>query len=526
MAAILYLDVDDEITTAVGRIRAATEDRLVLVLPQGSRLATSRINFRLLAREAEMGGRRVDIVATDPAARALAAAAGLAVHASVAAFEMALAGLPGAVGGAAVGSLADAPTEVIPAVTPGTPTRGGIAPPRERAEPIPSVGTRRPRGPGRGLATLLAVVLVLLVGGGYAAFTYLPSATVTLVPREQALGPLELTITAETVVTEANPVALLVPARRFSYEVVATDTFPATGLRVEEAAASGEVTFQNCDTGRRARIPGGSIVATPGGVRFATDETVNVERASVFPFACKVADVRVAATLPGLDGNVGAGAITVIPDGFDPIVLTVTNKAPTSGGKHDEFQQITEVDTTAALETLDLALAAEFERLLADRSAIPPGTTLFLVTARLGDALPSLDPATLVGLEQAEFELGLAAEGTVIGVDPGPIDVLADVKIRSVVHEGYRLDEDSIDTDVGEPIVAGETVTFPVTVVAREVRIVDREALLEAIRGLPIHEARVILDAEGENTITVWPDWVTTIPSLEARLTFTVEAAP
>ena len=50
--AIVYLDIDDEITTAAARIRTATDLDVALVLPAGSRIATSRINFRLLAREA------------------------------------------------------------------------------------------------------------------------------------------------------------------------------------------------------------------------------------------------------------------------------------------------------------------------------------------------------------------------------------------------------------------------------------------------------------------------------------------
>ena len=49
--------------------------------PFGSRVATSRINFRLLAREAQANGRRLDIVAPDASARALAASAGLPVFA-------------------------------------------------------------------------------------------------------------------------------------------------------------------------------------------------------------------------------------------------------------------------------------------------------------------------------------------------------------------------------------------------------------------------------------------------------------
>ncbi|MCU0483281.1 MAG: hypothetical protein MUC54_03265, partial [Chloroflexi bacterium] len=88
---IFYLDIDDEITSAAARIRRAEETRVALVLPAGSRIATSRINFRLLAREAQGRSRRLAIVAPDASARALAASAGLPVFGSVVEYEDALA---------------------------------------------------------------------------------------------------------------------------------------------------------------------------------------------------------------------------------------------------------------------------------------------------------------------------------------------------------------------------------------------------------------------------------------------------
>src|SRR5262249_49526065 len=90
MATIVYLDAEDEITSAAARIRPAADSRVGLVLPFGSRVATSRINFKLLAREAMSKGRRLDIVAPDASARALAASAGLPVFASVGEYESAL----------------------------------------------------------------------------------------------------------------------------------------------------------------------------------------------------------------------------------------------------------------------------------------------------------------------------------------------------------------------------------------------------------------------------------------------------
>src|SRR5258705_11858107 len=115
---VLYLDVDDEITSAASRIRSVEESRVAVVLPYGSRVATSRINFRLLARDALTHEKRLSIVASDAATRALAASAGLPVFASVAEYETAQEA-PGATT-AGVDSAA-APPVGTPAETPDAP---------------------------------------------------------------------------------------------------------------------------------------------------------------------------------------------------------------------------------------------------------------------------------------------------------------------------------------------------------------------------------------------------------------------
>ena len=84
---VIYLDIDDEITSAAARIRTVEGRRVAVVLPHGSRVATSRINFRLLARDALTHEKRLSIIANDPATRALAASAGLPVFSSVGEYE-------------------------------------------------------------------------------------------------------------------------------------------------------------------------------------------------------------------------------------------------------------------------------------------------------------------------------------------------------------------------------------------------------------------------------------------------------
>ncbi|MBI2776197.1 MAG: baseplate J/gp47 family protein [Chloroflexi bacterium] len=538
MAAIVYLDIDDEITSAAARIRSLTDERIGLVLPAGSRLSTSRINFRLLAREAATHGKQVDVITNDASARALAASAGLPTHESVAAFEAGpqpAAARAGA-GGAAVatGGVAadpgpgrpadDSPTVVVPAV----PT---LTKPAERS-PVPQVG----RPPARRRWPVVAAVLVLiavLATSGTAAFLLLPSAQITLVPATDQVGPIELNVTAQAGVTAPDPVNLLVPAVRFPFTVTATDTFPATGVKVTETGATGEVTFSSLNTGGSNTIRQGAIVQTESGIQFRTLADVELPPAEIgiagdppaFVVIPSTRKVGVEAVAPGPSGNVAAGTIVVVPENENPLRTKVSNQDPTTGGSRTESPQVQQSDVDAALRTLDASLATAFDEQIAGATGVPDGTTLFPATKALGAATPTIDPATLVGTEAAEFELGVSAEGTVIGVDPGPVSTLAEARLRAAVDDGFALDEATINVQVGDPIVAGSIITFPVTVRALEIRELDPAELLAKVRGLGLPQARTVLGAYGAVRITVWPDWVTAIPTREDRATLTIEAA-
>ena len=87
--AIYYLDIDDEITSAAARLRDSSDSRIALVLSAGSRVATSRINFLLLAREAKRRHKRLAIIAADPTVQSIARSAELPVYASVGEYEAA-----------------------------------------------------------------------------------------------------------------------------------------------------------------------------------------------------------------------------------------------------------------------------------------------------------------------------------------------------------------------------------------------------------------------------------------------------
>ncbi|HUG47259.1 MAG TPA: baseplate J/gp47 family protein [Candidatus Limnocylindria bacterium] len=90
MPANIYLEPEDEITAAVSRLRTLGEPEAVLVLSRSSRIGTSRINFKLLAREAHQQGINLVAVSDEPTVRALAVSAGLPAYDTVRAAEQAL----------------------------------------------------------------------------------------------------------------------------------------------------------------------------------------------------------------------------------------------------------------------------------------------------------------------------------------------------------------------------------------------------------------------------------------------------
>lgn len=603
---ILYLDVDDEITTAANRVREADSTRIAIVLPFGSRVATSRINFRLLSRDATLNSKRLSIVAVDAATRALAASAGLPVFSTVAEYESANAAEGGArpspetadvAPAAAVSSPRDRSPrgpagrrprgEVVAAssevpVTP-TPTldvaaagaaagagaganpglgaltadvgtrpsaRGPSVVPAARVvadtPPEPFVGDA-PRPARSRVASLpadralpwniartplvigLAVLAFALVVGGVGAYVFLPTATAVISPRENVIGPIPLRIVADPNATAPDPEARVVPAVTKQLPVETTGTFQVTGKRVEESPATGAVRFRNLDFTSSNTIPRGSIVSTQGGIRFRTERAVTVPRAElvglqVFP---ATASVKVRAVDPGTEGNVEPNTILVIPRGEDPRTLDVTNPDATSGGKRDEFPRVAQADVTAATKAVDAQLAAAFAEQLSDPSLAADGTTVFPDTAALGDPSYSVDPATLVGQEIESFELGASATGSVLAVDESAVEQIAEKNIAPQVQAGYSLIDGSSQVQPSPGEVDEGVITFPVTITARQVLQIDPAAIEAEIRGKSLTDAKAILDRYGQSQLTVWPEWVGTIPTLDARVDVqTAEVAP
>jgi hypothetical protein len=285
------------------------------------------------------------------------------------------------------------------------------------------------------------------------------------------------------------------------------------------------VTFTNYDTSSGVSIPSGSLVSTESGVRFRTQATVVLQRAVALPNFEPTSDsVRVVAVRTGEAGNLPPNTIRIVPAGFDPTVLTVNNAAETSGGTHTETPEIKQAEIDKDMAALQKDLQAAFAQDIATGTAAPADTKLFPETALLGPSAPAVDPAKLVGKALETFDLTLTAKGSVIAVDSRPVRAIAEAQLAALVTANHHLVDGSTAIDVGEGTVGEDgQVTFQATARATQVSVVDASAIPAMVKGKTAAEAKAALVAFGDATVTLWPDWATTVTSVDARLSVTVE---
>ena len=534
--AIYYLDADDEITSAATRIRDSSDTRIALVLTAGSRVATSRINFMLLAREARRRNKSLAIVTADPSTQSVARSADLDVYASVNEYERASSARASNAATVAAGGSAKAAetTEaldelartvgsrsggtLVAAGGPGTGSSGGALVRKPAGSPSRTVASGREgrsRVPWPAVAAALALAIVL-VGGGL--FFIYPSATITVQLQQEPVGPLALTVTVDPSATTVDDATATVPGLSKAFPVEASGTYTATGQHIDDTAATGTVTFSSINTVFSVPVIAGTQVSTAGGVAFVTNKTVTVPVADFGTGTKGTVQVGVTAVIKGTAGNVAAGTITRLPSDLAAAKVTVTNPQPTSGGTHTVTPEIQQADVDLAANDLLDQLDAQFKDAMAAPGAHPAGADLFTDTARMGVAVCNPDPATLVGQNVDTFDLACTATGTATIADLSNVKTLAERRIKALVGAGYSLVDSSVQTDLGTPAVRDGALVVPVTARAAQVRKISADELRSAIVGKSLSDAEAYLKKFGKTTISMSPGWADTMPAFDFRI--------
>src|SRR5579859_392989 len=538
-AQILYLEPDDEITSVVRRLREADAGRIVLVAPGRTKATTSAIGLRLLAREAAEAGRTVALVA-DPAARALAAEAGIPAFPSVAEAQSgreadprepapvparasihvvrgeriappAIAGPVGSSSGARVAAPAAPTSEAWHPRTDDTQPVPVVPPPI----PGPWARSRRPadrsaRAANRTALTSAIVGLIILAA---LVAAILPGATIRVTPKMTAIGPFEYTV--------------VLASQDDSGTLDSAMSGKATGTYDDSKPAKGVVIFSNYNF-VAVEVPQGTRVSASDQV-FTTDVTLVISGQSLFGQP-GTASTGVTAVNAGPDGNVVAEAIDTVDSRQTASRLCparkgcprlVENPEALSGGVKKTGQQVSQKDVDA----LVAKIKADLQRQLADHLAAD-SSRVYAAPAQPQDPVVTV-PGGLVGTkDQPTFNL----DGTLTYdrryVSRDALDQAGRDRVTNDANgrpAGTTVVDSSVAVEPGPLTTSGDQVSAALTVRASVRRDVDLEQLKASIEGKSRADAIRALAIVGSATIAFWPDWVDTVPRLGFRIDMAIQ---
>ena len=319
MQQIIYLEVDDDITTIRNRLEWAQAPRVLLVIPRDCPALHHPLDFKLLRRQADALGIEIALVSKDPVIQDLA-------------YEHKFSVFSTAKRGQRARWRKASEEDVF------TPPRR----PRPR-HPLWSVLQKYPHlqrvwGVARqflAATTFLLVVGVLLLG----AYLILPGARIVLMPASEVIS-IAVPLTASPAVETVDAQRLMLPAWVIETRVEDRAQIPTTGTTdAPDAPATGTVVFIN-RTPASVTVPKGTIVSTSAStpIRFLTLEDVTLP-----PTVGGIGRVGVQAVEPGPIGNVGVNLINRV-EGSIAVKVRVTNDEPTGGGTVKKASMVTQED--------------------------------------------------------------------------------------------------------------------------------------------------------------------------------------
>ncbi len=355
---IIYIDVEDDITAIIGKVKDSKEKIVALVPPKRVGVLQSAVNLRLLQRTAEQTGRRIVLITGNQALVGLAAAASIPVARNLQS-KPELAEIPAldiddgedVIDGAQlpIGDHAkqvaqddDADSDLIKGIDIEESTdapvskRTVVRSPKKTpvGKKVPNFNRFRKR-----LIIIIAAVLVL-VGGAVWAFVIAPAATVIVTARTAEVSINDIATFGDDNSAEQGTIKV---TNQTLEKKVSVD-FEATGEKDVGEKATGTVQFTSDSFSALTQgitIPAGTTITSTSGAAFTTDSSVTLSLSG------NSGSTPVTASERGESYNGATGAASGAPASVSASFVDAT-----SGGTSKTVPIVTAADVQAAKEKL------------------------------------------------------------------------------------------------------------------------------------------------------------------------------
>jgi hypothetical protein len=327
---VIYLEVDEDITSAIDKLTKSTSDKVQVVAAKRSTLFQSVINLKLMQKAAKDAGKGLVVVTSDRVATSLAGRLGVPIASQVGeaaaipkATPLATQALAddeidgGTVGEAAKAagatplsspSAADTPLSSKSEPTPPTPLQAPLAPEtksKSKKARVPNIGRMQKRLLWGGLVVVVVAVLIFL---NY----YLASAQVALYAQASQVNS-TFDFTADPTINQSDIGSSDLTAQQLTLSKTLTTTAQASGVKDDGSKASGNMTVYNCYDSSSLTLPAGTQFTAQDGNVFTSNSAVTVPGGGLSHGACAPgqASVTVQAAQNGSSYNENQGPYAV-----------------------------------------------------------------------------------------------------------------------------------------------------------------------------------------------------------------------
>lgn len=534
----VYIDIDDEITAIIDKVKSSDKKIVALVLPKRASVLQSIVNMKLLKRTADDAKKSIVLITSETGLLPLAGAVG--VH--VAKTLQSKPAIPAAPKTAdtpiavnqddiddveldpakSVGALAN-DEDTIQVDNEDKPVDAGAA-----AATAKKAGKKKIKIPNfdkfRLKVVLGVLALILLITGWFFAANVLPKATVTI-RTDSSTVDTELQLTASPTATELNEEESIVPALNKELQKTDTEKVAATGQVDKGTKASGTVSLKNCtEADGTVTIPAGTGLSNSN-LTFVTTQAVTLPESSFSGGGkCTTAtkDVSVTAQNAGDKYNI-SGDRTFTVAGYSSV--SGVDSSAMTGGTSNIVKTIAQKDIdTANQKIADRSDDAKNE--LARQLEVDG---YYALTETFASTAPAVTSTPNVDQEGSEVTVSSTATFTMLGIKKEDVAKLIEKNVEGKIDKSKQviLDNglDNAQITLGEKKPTGEfMVTLRTNVLAGPQ--LDEQAIKDEIAGKKKSQSlNAIENRPGIESadISYSPFWVSSTPKKTDKITVVFE---
>lgn len=379
---------------------------------------------------------------------------------------------------------------------------------------LPEADDRKRRYRLAGIIGASALVLLILAG---VLYYIVPSATITIVPTEQAIAA-NLTYGLDTPGAEYD---IKIAPTPLSNTTVFDKTIPTTGARYEpDGTASGSILFTNPQT-TPISLPAQSKITGSNGQVYLTQSAVTVPAADPFgSLSFGSAAVPIIASQGGSGYNAGPGVVVgQLSNG-----LFYTNRDPVGGGTDKKFQTVSPDDIAALTEEAKKDLDARAENEFLGKIA----SEMKLVPDSLKKGEPTLTFSHQANEDAAEVTVHATVDVNALIYDPAKLheQAHAETSRRLVAQAGPDAMLLGTSLQISDPKALNDQQTgFAIRADATVRSIIteeERKRLASSLTGKAPATAESLLDQQRDVAnyqMTLSPSWLPQkLPELASRI--------